>query len=72
MSEVERSKTLQELDGEDWGEPELRAETARMAQQALSLLPGLDETDRPTAQDSFTNAYDIFQSAEYFAQHGRT
>ena len=51
--------------------PELRADAARIAQQALSLLPSLDEFDRQTAQDSFTSAYDIFQRAEYFAQHGR-
>ncbi|MEO6184580.1 MAG: contact-dependent growth inhibition system immunity protein [Verrucomicrobiota bacterium] len=51
--------------------PDLRAEAARIAQQALSLLPSLDEIDRQTAQDSFTDAFDIFQRAEYFAQHGR-
>lgn len=51
--------------------PELRAEAARIAQQALSLLPSLDETDRQTAQDALTDAQDIFQRAEYFAQHGR-
>jgi len=51
--------------------PALRAEAGRIAQQALSLLPSLDETDRKTAQDSLTDAYDIFQKAEYFAQHGR-
>ncbi len=51
--------------------PELRAEAARIAQQALSLLPTLDETDRQTAQESLTDAHDIFQRAEYFAQHGR-
>jgi hypothetical protein len=51
--------------------PALRAEAAQIAQQALSLLPSLDETDRQTAQDTFTDAYDIFQRAEYFAQHGR-
>ena len=149
MSEFDRSKTLQELEGEDWGEPKfeshvitnahrlhrvplheftvedlrfmigqqfglrylipialehlhadpfvggdcyegdlltavlradsrfwiaslaLRAEAARIAQQALSLLPSLDESDREIAQDTFTDAYDIFQRAEYFAQHGR-
>ena len=51
--------------------PASRAEAARIAQQALSLLPSLDETDRKTAQDSLTDAHDIFQRAEYFAQHGR-
>ena len=51
--------------------PMLRAEAARIAQRALSLLPSLDETDRKTAEDSLTDAYDIFQRAEYFAQHGR-
>jgi len=51
--------------------PALRAEAARLAQRALSLLPSLDEADRKTAEDSLTDAYDIFQRAEYFAQHGR-
>ena len=51
--------------------PDLRAETARVAQQALSLLPSLDEIDRQIAQKSLTNANDIFQRAEYFARHGR-
>src|SRR4051812_23898347 len=51
--------------------PALRAEAAQLAQQALSLLPSLDETDRKTAEVSLTDAYDIFQRAEYFAQHGR-
>jgi hypothetical protein len=51
--------------------PELRAEAAQIAQKALSLLPSLAETDRQTAQDSLTDAHDIFQRAEYFAQHGR-
>ncbi|MBA4150054.1 MAG: hypothetical protein H0X66_18235 [Verrucomicrobia bacterium] len=51
--------------------PELREGAERIAQQALSLLPSLDECDRPTAQKSFTDAYDIFQRAEYFAKHGR-
>jgi hypothetical protein len=61
-----------EADSRFWIEsPELRGETAQIAQQALSLLPTLDESDRQTAQDRFTTAYDIFQRAEYFAQHGR-
>src|SRR4051812_23954420 len=51
--------------------PDLRAEAARIAQQALSWFSTLDETDRETARESFTDAYDIFQRAEYFAQHGR-
>ena len=51
--------------------PELRAEAARIAQEALSLLPSLDEADRQAAQDAFADAYDIFQRAEYFAKHGR-
>ena len=51
--------------------PELRAEAAQIAQKALSLLPSLPETDRQTAQDSLTDALDIFQRTEYFAQHGR-
>src|SRR5882724_9312870 len=41
--------------------PELRAEAARIAQHALSLLPSLDETDRQTAQDSLTDAHEIFE-----------
>lgn len=51
--------------------PELRAEVARIVQHALSLLPSLDETDRQTARESLTDAHEIFQRAEYFAQHGR-
>jgi hypothetical protein len=51
--------------------PALRAEAAQIAQRSLSLLPGLDDTDRKTAEDSLTDAYDIFQRADYFAQHGR-
>ena len=51
--------------------PELRAEAARIAQHALSLLPSLETTDRQTAQESLTDAHDIFQRAEYFEQHGR-
>lgn len=59
------------VDSRFWiASPELRAEAAQIAHQALSLLPSLDETDRQTAQDSFTGAYDTFQRAEYFAQHG--
>jgi hypothetical protein len=49
----------------------MRAEAERIAQQALSLLPTLDESDRPTAQESLNDAYDIFKRAEYFASHGR-
>ena len=45
--------------------PELRTEVARIAQQALSLLPSLDEIDRQTAQDALTKAHDTFQ---YFVQ----
>ena len=149
MSEFDRSKTLQELEGEDWGEPtydshlvtechrlrrvplraftaenlrimigqqiglphlipialehlradpfaegdcyagellasvlradsrfwiaspQLRAEAAQIIQRALSLLPSLEDTDRQTAQHALTDAHDIFQRAEYFAQHGR-
>ena len=52
--------------------PELRAEAARIAQLALSLLPTLDDTDRQTAQDALTDAHDIFERAEYFAKHGRS
>jgi hypothetical protein len=51
--------------------PALRAEAAQIVQQALSLLPTLDETDRQTAEKSLNDAHDIFQRAEYFAQHGR-
>ena len=51
--------------------PELRADAARIAQQAISLLPTLGESGRETARDSLTDAHDIFQRAEYFAQHGR-
>jgi hypothetical protein len=51
--------------------PALRAKAARIAQQAFHLLPSLDETDRQTAQGALTDANDIFQRAEYFAQHGR-
>jgi hypothetical protein len=149
MSEFDRSKTLQELEGEDWGEPtydshlvtechrlrrvplreftaenlrimigqqislpylipialehlhadpfaegdcyagdllasvlradsrfwlaspQLRTETAQIVQRALSLLPSLEDTGRQTAQDALTDAHDIFQRAEYFAEHGR-
>jgi hypothetical protein len=51
--------------------PDLRSEAGRIAQRALLLLPSLEEIDRQTAQNAITEAYDIFQRAEYFAQHGR-
>jgi hypothetical protein len=50
--------------------PQLRTQAAQIAQQAFSLLPGLDNADRQTAQGALTDAYNIFQRAEYFAQHG--
>ncbi|PYJ04370.1 MAG: hypothetical protein DME25_10080 [Verrucomicrobia bacterium] len=64
--------TVLRADSRFWvASPALRAEAAQIAQRALSLLPSLDETDRKAAQDSLTDAHDIFQRAEYFAQHGR-
>ena len=64
--------TVLRADSRFWiASPDLRTEAAWIAQEALSLFPTLDETERQTAQESFTDAYDIFQRAEYFAQHGR-
>jgi hypothetical protein len=51
--------------------PDLRAQTAEIANQALSSLPSLDAIERQTATEALTAAHDIFQRAEYFAQHGR-
>jgi len=51
--------------------PALRSEVARIAELAFSLLPTLDQLDRETTRDALTDARDIFQKAEYFAQHGR-
>ena len=52
--------------------PSLRAETADVAQQALSAISALsDPIDRESAQESLRAAHDIFQRAEYFAEHGR-
>src|SRR5262245_10400666 len=51
--------------------PQLRAETAQIAQRAFFLLSSLEDTERELAQDALTAAYDIFQRAEYFAKHGR-
>ena len=52
--------------------PKLRSETDEIVQRALSLLPSLDDIDRQKAQNSLTDAYDIFLRAEYFAEHGRS
>jgi hypothetical protein len=52
--------------------PQWRAEADEVVCRAISLLPSLDEADQATARESFTRAYDIFQRAEYFAQHGRS
>lgn len=51
--------------------PQHRAETDALAQQAFSLLPTLDDTDQQFAREPLRQAYNIFQRAEYFAQHGR-
>jgi hypothetical protein len=51
--------------------PEMRAEAEQIAQQAFSLLPSLDDTDRQTTHDNLSDAHDVFQRAEYFARHGR-
>lgn len=51
--------------------PELRQKAAQIAGQALSSLHCLDEDDRKTAEEALTQALDLFQRAEYFAQHGR-
>jgi len=47
-----------------WREhPELRREAAEIAERAFSLLPSLNDCDRPTAQDALTDAYHLFQTA---------
>lgn len=51
--------------------PELRALASQVAEHAFALLPQLEESDRPTAEESLSAAFDIFSRAEYFAQHGR-
>ena len=51
--------------------PQHRAETDTIAHRAFSLLPSLEDADQHYAHDSLTHSYDIFQRAEYFAQHGR-
>lgn len=51
--------------------PQYRAEADAIAQQALTLLPTLEDTDQQFAREALSQAYNIFQRAEYFAQHGR-
>ena len=48
-----------------WREhPDLRREAAAIAERAFSLLPSLDDCDRPTAQDALTEAHHVFQSTQ--------
>jgi len=44
-------------------QPELRREAAEIAERAFTLLPSLDDCDRPTAQDALTEAHHVFQRA---------
>ncbi len=64
--------SLLKADSRFWiASPHLRARTEEIALRAISLLPTLDEDERPQAEEAFAAAYDIFKRAEYFAQHGR-
>lgn len=51
--------------------PDCRKRATENAERAFALLPSLDDCDRPTAIDALAKAHDIFQRADYFAQHGR-
>jgi hypothetical protein len=44
--------------------PALRQEAAEIAERAFTLLPSLDDGDRPTAQDALTEAHHAFQRAQ--------
>lgn len=44
--------------------PDLRRETAAVAERAFTLLPTLDEIDRQTAHKKLTEAYDLFKKSE--------
>jgi hypothetical protein len=48
-----------------WREyPDLREETAKIAETAFSLLPTLDEIDRKTATHVLTEAHHVFEKPE--------
>ncbi|MEI7733130.1 MAG: contact-dependent growth inhibition system immunity protein [Verrucomicrobiota bacterium] len=44
--------------------PDLSREAAEIAERAFTLLPSLDDCDRPTAQEALTEAYHVFQRAQ--------
>jgi hypothetical protein len=49
---------------------ELRADVAATAHRAFAMMPTLT-SDREATQNALSDAYDTFERADYFAQHGR-
>ena len=65
-------RAVLKADSKFWiAEPDLRSAIARIADRAFSLLPTLEEIERKSAQDAIGKAHDVFQRAEYYAEHGR-